>query len=243
MANTANAWKFATQLNWNGPNYTAGIVAGTLSESGDNISSPAGYYKINVNAAVNPMTYTAVATAWGVIGDASPNGWNDETALTYKPALSTWTGGMHLTAAACKFRANHSWDYNYGSDLANGTLSAGGGNIPVTLEADYAFTLDLSHPNAYTYSINRWGLIGDATPDGWNSDQNLTWDATNKVFKVTLNLVVGAIKFRANDGWDFNLGGNISALTAGGDNIAITTAGNYTVTLDPWGLIATVTKN
>ena len=48
------------------------------------------------------MTYTAVATVWGVIGSASPNGWNDETALTYKPALSTWTGGIHLTAAEIK---------------------------------------------------------------------------------------------------------------------------------------------
>ncbi len=243
MAKTLNQWKFATQLNWDGPNYTAGTVAGTLSESGDNISSPAGYYKINVNAAPTPMTYTAVATIWGVIGDASPNGWNDETAMTYNPALAIWTGGMHLTVAAMKFRANHNWDYNYGSDLANGTLSAGGANIPVSLAADYAITLDLSHPNAYTYSLNRWGVIGDATADTWNSDQNMTWDATNKVFTVTLNLVVGAVKFRANDAWDLNYGGDINALTSGGANIAIATAGNYTITFDPWGLKATITKN
>ena len=35
----------------------------------------------------------------------------------------------------------------------------------------------------------------------------MTWDATNKVLKVTLNLTVGAIKFRANDDWAVNLGG------------------------------------
>ena len=243
MSNTTNQWKFATQLNWDGPNYTAGTVPGTLSETGDNISSPAGYYKINVDAAPTPMTYTAVATVWGVIGDASPNGWNDETALTYNPSLRTWTGGMTLTAAYIKFRAKHSWDFNYGSDLADGKLSAGGANIQIAIADDYAITLDLSNPNAYTYSLNRWGLIGDATPDGWNSDQNLTWDATNKVFKVTLDLVVGAIKFRANDAWDLNYGGDINALTSGGDNIAIATAGNYTITFDPWGLKATVTKN
>jgi len=242
MSKTANQWKFATQLNWDGPNYGDG-GSGTLDPNGGNFTSPAGYYKINVNAAATPMTYTAIATVWGVIGDASPNGWNDETALTYNPTLRTWTGGMSLTAAYFKFRANHSWDYNYGSDLADGKLSAGGANIQITLAADYAFTLDLSNPNAYTYSLNRWGLIGDATPDGWNSDQNLTWDATNKVFKVTLNLVVGAIKFRANDAWDLNYGGDINALTSGGANIAIGTAGNYTITFDPWGLKATVTKN
>jgi hypothetical protein len=243
MSKTSNLWKFATQLNWDGPNYIAGTVPGTLIESNDNNVSPAGYYKINVNAAPAPMTYTAVATVWGVIGDASPNGWNDETALTYSPTLRTWNGGMSLTAAYIKFRANHSWDYNYGSDLADGKLGAGAANIQVTLAADYAITLDLSNPNAYTYSLNRWGLIGDATPDGWNSDQNLTWDPTNKVFKVTVNLVVGAIKFRANDAWDLNYGGDINALTSGGANIAIGAAGNYTITFDPWGLKATVTKN
>jgi hypothetical protein len=242
MSKTANQWKFATQLNWDGPNYGDG-GSGTLDPNGANFTSPAGYYKINVNAAAAPMTYTAIATVWGVIGDASPNGWNDETALTYNPALTVWTGGMHLTVAAMKFRANHSWDYNYGSDLANGILSAGGANIPVSLAADYAITLDLSHPNAYTYSVNRWGVIGDATADTWNSDQNMTWDATNKVFTVTVNLVVGAIKFRANDAWDLNLGGDINALTSGGANISVTAAGNYTITLDPWGLKATVTKN
>src|SRR5664280_1164814 len=242
MASATNAWKFATLPNWNGPNYGDG-GSGKLDANGGNFSSPMGYYKINVNAAANPMTYTAVATVWGVIGDASPNGWNDETALTYSPTLRTWNGGMSLTAAYVKFRANHSWDYNYGSDLADGKLNAGGANIQIALAADYAITLDLSNPNAYTYSLNRWGLIGDATPDGWNSDQNLTWDATNKVFKVTLNLVVGAIKFRANDAWDLNYGGDINALTSGGANIAIGTAGNYTITFDPWGLKATVTKN
>jgi hypothetical protein len=60
---------------------------------------------------------------------------------------------------------------------------------------------------------------------------------------VTLDLVVGAIKFRANDAWDLNLGGDINALTSGGANISVTVAGNYTITLDPWGLKATVTKN
>jgi hypothetical protein len=216
--------------------------SGGLTNPGNNITvATTGYYLIKAN--LGTMTYSLTLTKWGVIGDASPNGWNDETALTYNPALAVWTGGMPLTVAAMKFRANHSWDYNYGSDLADGTLSAGGANIPVSLAADYAITLDLSHPNAYTYSMNRWGVIGDATADTWSSDQNMTWDATNKVFTVTLDLVVGAIKFRANDAWDLNLGGDINALTSGGANISVTAAGNYTITLDPWGLKATVTKN
>jgi hypothetical protein len=239
MANASNSWKFATQPNWDGTNYGGSI--GTLDASGGNYSSPAGYYKINADAA--KMTFTAVATSWGVIGSASPKGWDDETALTYNPAQQTWQGGMHLTAAEIKFRANHSWDYNYGSSAKNATLNAGGDNIPVAVEADYAITLDLSHPNAYTYVANRWGLIGSATPGGWGDDTNMTWDAAKKVFTVTLNLTAGEIKFRANDGWDINFGGPLDALVGGGANIAVAADGNYTVTLDPWNLKATVTKN
>jgi starch-binding outer membrane protein SusE/F len=241
MGNTSNAWKFATQSNWNGPNYGDG-GGGKLDPNADNINSPNGYYKLNANAAT--LTYTAVATTWGVIGSATPNEWNDETPLTYDPASSTWRGVMHLTAAEIKFRANHDWGYNYGSDNADGKLSAGGPNIPVTVESDYAIVLDLSQPNEYTYNANRWGVIGDATAGGWDSDQNLTWDAAKNVFTVTLDLVSsGSFKFRANDGWDINYGGNVDNLTPGGDNISIGSDGNYTLTFDPWNLKATVTKN
>ncbi len=240
MANAKNEWKFATQNNWDGPNYGAG-AAGKLDANGGNFSSGPGYYKLNADAAA--LTYTAVATVWGVIGSATPGDWNDETPLTYYPALKTWRGGMHLKAAEFKFRANHSWDYNYGSTAKNATLDAGGANIPVSLEADYYVTLDLSKPNNYTYSANRWGVIGSATADEWNSDQNMTWDATNKVMKATLTLKAGEIKFRANDDWGLNYGGDINALSEGGANIPIAAAGSYTITLDLATKKCTITKN
>ena len=108
---------------------------------------------------------------------------------------------------------------------------------------DYAITLDLSHPNEYTYRADRWGLIGDATPGGWSDDTNMTWDPVNGRFTVTLNLTAANIKFRANDGWDYNLGGSLGALTPGGSDIPVAEAGNYTITLNPWTKVATVTKN
>lgn len=242
MSKAANEWKFATQANWDGPNYGDGGT-GKLDANGGNFKSGPGYYKINADAAA--MTYTAVATVWGVIGSASPLDWNDETPLTYNPTTATWQGVMHLKAAEIKFRANHSWDYNYGSSSKDANLNAGGDNIPVAVESDYAISLDLSHPNAYTYAANRWGLIGDAIAvTEWNSDQNMTWDAAKKVFTITLDLKSsGAFKFRANDDWAVNYGGSLGALTPGGDNLTIATSGNYTVTFDPWALKATVTKN
>jgi starch-binding outer membrane protein SusE/F len=240
MANTSNQWKFATQANWDGPNYGGG--SGTLDPSGDNITSSAGYYKINADASA--LKYTAVATVWGVIGEATANGWNDETALAYNSTARQWQGVVHLTAAEFKFRANHSWDYNYGSSTKDANLNAGGDNIAITVESDYSVSLDLSHPNAYTYVANRWGVIGDASPGGWDTDTNMSWDSVNKVFTVTLTMKSsGTFKFRANDGWDVNYGGSLSALTAGGDNLSVPSDGTYTVTFDPWNLKATLTKN
>lgn len=242
MANATNSFKFASQPNWDGPNY-GDNGPGVLSATGENISLPAGYYKMNINP-VN-LTYTAVATQWGVIGNATPSGWDDETPLTYEPALKTWTGGMHIVAGDFKFRANHSWDYNYGSTAGDNTLNAGGDNIPLTVEADYYFVLDLSTPNTYTYSAHYWGLIGDATPGGWDSDQNMTWDAANHAMTLTVDLTVGAIKFRADDAWDLNFGGDPANMTIGGDNIQITEAGNYTIKLYITGSTAhaTIVKN
>jgi hypothetical protein len=241
FANDNNSWKFATQANWDGPNY-GDAGGGVLDASADNISSPQGFYKINADATA--LTYTAVAQVWGVIGSASPMGWDDETILEYNSELVKWTGGMHLTAAEIKFRANHDWGFNYGSNDADGNLQANGANIAIDVEADYSIELDFSTPNEYTYAIHRWGVVGGATPDPtWGSDFNMTWDATNKVFTITIDLTAGEFKFRADDGWDVNYGGTLNALSPGGDNISVAEAGNYTITFDPWGLAATVTKN
>ncbi len=243
MANASNNWKFASKPNWDGPNYGAGATPGTLSSDGGagNINLPAGYYKLNVNAGVDPMTYTAVATTWGIIGGLT--GWSSQLPLTYDPAVRVWKGGIHLPAGPWKFRANDDWGYNYGATAGSLNLVAGGDNIETTVEDDYAITLDLSHPLAYTYRADRWGVIGDATPGGWSDDTNMTWDAVNGRFTVTLNLTAASFKFRANDGWDYNLGGSLSGLTAGGDNIAVAVAGNYTITLNPWTKVATLTMN
>ena len=85
-------------------------------------------------------------------------------------------------------------------------------------------------------------IIGDAT-GSWADDKNMTWDAVNGVFTLTLDLVPGEIKFRANDDWGYNFGGDLADLSPGGSNIPVTEAGNYTITLDPWARVATVTKN
>ncbi len=107
----------------------------------------------------------------------------------------------------------------------------------VNCNADVAgYYLVKADTDALTYLISptNWGLIGSATPNGWDSDQDMTYNSDTRTLKITLDLTAEEIKFRANDDWALNFGdnGGDGSLEEGGDNIAVTSAGNYTVTLD-----------
>ena len=240
---TSGEIKLVTDHSWDDAHTFGDDGSGALTNPGNNITVDAdGYYLIRAN--LSDMTYSLTQTVWGVIGDATAGGWDSQTNMTYNSASQTFQLVTNLSSGgAFKFRGTSDWSVNYGSDAADGTLQMGGANIPVDLTSDYVIELNLSTPNEYTYSANRWGVIGDATPGGWSDDTDMSWDEANGVLTVTLDLTAGSFKFRANDAWDFDYGGDINALTVGGANIAVAEAGNYTITFDPWGLTATLTKN
>lgn len=119
----------------------------------------------------------------------------------------------------------------------SGTLQIGnwgGNNIKVTTGAGYYLIKADLIAKTYSATKTEWGLIGSATPGGWDSDQNMTYDIDNGVWTITLDLVAGDIKFRANDDWALNYGddGPDGKLEQDGANIAIATAGNYTITMN-----------
>ena len=105
--------------------------------------------------------------------------------------------------------------------------------------------------NSYTIKVTpypawpNWGIIGSATPTGWDSDTNLDYDLTTKKYSTTMNMVVGEFKFRLDDAWAVNYGddGNNLSLEAGGSNIPISVAGSYTIVVDFTAKTYTVTKN
>lgn len=237
-------FKLTTDHSWDNAHTFGddGTNSGKLVNPGSNIAIPEeGCYYITAD--IMAMTYTLTKTVWGIIGTSTPGGWGDQTNMNYFTDVKKYGLGIHLTAGEFKFRGTSDWSFNYGCTAGDGkTLDPGGSNIPLAVDDDYAITLDLSHPNDYTFSANRWGIIGSATAGGWDSDQNMTWDAGNGVFTATLTLSVGEFKYRANDGWDVNLGGSLTALEANGANIGISEAGTYKITLNPWTLVGTVTK-
>lgn len=145
-----------------------------------------------------------------------------------------------------KFTDEPNWDVNWGDNGGDGTLESGGSDIAVPQAGYYRIKADI---NALTYSILKtdWGVIGDATPGGWDADTNMSYSTETKTWTVTLNLTAGKIKFRANDGWDLNYGDNDfdGTMEEGGADIPIAEAGNYTLTLnlEVAGYAYTVAKN
>jgi hypothetical protein len=130
-------------------------------------------------------------------------------------------------------------DADAGGQSGTLLLNDWGNNIMVTTGAGYYLVKADINAATYSTTLTDWGLIGSATPGGWDSDQNMAYDPVNDVWTITLDLVAGDIKFRANDDWVINYGDDTGAgkLSQDAANIPIGAAGNYTITLDLSGAI------
>jgi hypothetical protein len=167
----------------------------------------------------------------------SYQGWdpaNDSTVIYSLLGDGNFEGYAYFASDGDKFKFTDgpSWDTNWGDDGLDGTLDPNGADIPCGVAGVYKLNVDL---NALTHTFVKtdWGVVGDATPGGWDNDTDMVFDETSGTLKVTLDLVVGKIKFRANDAWDINLGDDNAnrSLEYGGADIDISEAGNYTVEL------------
>ncbi|MCG7857210.1 SusE domain-containing protein [Flavihumibacter sediminis] len=129
------------------------------------------------------------------------------------------------------------WGAGDFGDAGSGKLSNGGNNLKLT-EGAGVYRLK-ANTTTMTWSATRittWGVIGSATTNGWDASTPMEFDEATGSWVLVSNLVEGELKFRANNGWDINFGDNKSNLDGkpdyGGDNIAITSAGSYTIRLN-----------
>lgn len=107
--------------------------------------------------------------------------------------------------------------------------SSGSGNIMVYSKRFYRFVFDRSTLTlSNKLSFNSMGIIGDATPGGWDTDTEMNFDTQKQRFWVDVTLTAGEFKFRADNDWAINFGGADGRLSQNGDNIKAT-AGNYRV--------------
>jgi hypothetical protein len=173
----------------------------------------------------------------------SYEGYNPAAAPTIPGQLNPtqYEGYVYFNAAG-NFKFTSAPDYNhinYG-DGGNGTLTTNGNAGGIGYNSAGVYLLDADVKNL-TYSatyISTFGIIGTATPQGWNASTPMTYDQATGLWSVTVALVPGALKFRANDAWTINYGPtDTNALTGtlifnDPGAITIVSAGTYTITLD-----------
>lgn len=168
------------------------------------------------------------------------NGWNQGASqLLYTDNYTIYQGYVHVEKEF-KFTSAPDWDHTNFGFAAPGKLSTdpGAGNINVSQNETaltnglYWCTADIVALTYTADAVKTIGIIGDATEGGWDKDTELTPSADFLTWTVTTTLKEGTFKFRANGGWDINLGGSLDDLTPGADNIPAPTTGKVTITLD-----------
>ena len=142
----------------------------------------------------------------GFLYCADPNGWGNE--FKFQKVPGDW--GTEINTGMM-------------TGGITGDFADGGGNFKATAgEGVYYVTLDMASMSINAVRINNMNLVGDF--NGWNAAddaQQMTWDAENFCYVITgAGVTANGWKFTANNEWGINLGGELDALKANGDNIS-----------------------
>lgn len=227
-----NAW----DLSWGDTAFPRGI--GSSEPGSPNIPVFAGDYTVTFNSNSGAY-YFDVDSDIGIIGSATPGGWDNDTDM-YIDAADTnkYYTVLNLTLGAAKFRQNDGWDVNWGSpDFPSGVGTQNGMDIPIPAAGKYRIDFDKStgeYNFAEEVDFRSIGMIGSATPGGWDNETPMTKDALNPdLWNIIITLTEGEFKFRADSTWDKNWGegsfpNGVGVFNSGG-NIAVSAdnAGEY----------------
>ncbi len=172
---------------------------GTLEMNGDTIrNGEAGLYFIQVNLSNN--TYTMERRTWGIIGDATPGGWDVDTEMTWNADKEAMEVVTDLTDGEFKFRANHEWTVNLGDNLGNAILTPGGSNI-IIANGSYIIRLYIDKPD-YTYEIlsTSFDTRGLFHTDGQSLDiTDITLFTQGYAIRKFINLTSEGVRGSDND--------------------------------------------
>lgn len=190
----------------------------------------AGTWIVTLDA--NTWTYTVSSPVLYLAGDA--NGWNQTEPFASTDGINFW-GFAYLNNNGFKFCTQKDWKgTNYGTDFSTaedaGNISLPEGNE----EGFYKIVLNLDAKTMELTPITTIGIIGDATPNGWDASTPMTYSKADGAWVIKdVQLKDGELKFRANDGWDINWGGTPDALKQDGDNLKMS-EGTYDIKLYAW---------
>ncbi|MBV8325331.1 SusE domain-containing protein [Chryseobacterium sp.] len=215
---------------------------------------------INITGyAPNPdLIYPKINVPGGFGGAAGYANWEPtNTANLFSPEKNDkYRGFLYITDLTgengqYKFTINESWSENKGDDGTNsGKLLLGGSNIKSSVTGTYYVKVDWA-ANTYSNVIANFGIIGDATPTGWDSDTDFVYNPISKTYIINSIALTnnGVFKFRANDDWvmkfqpkdaDQTLVSGMSVQSylnsegtvTGDSGYKVSQAGNYKIELD-----------
>ena len=224
----------------------AGIPVGETTKIELRLKSSAGSTVPMAYSPVIKMTVTTYASISYLYVPGAYQGWNPSTANTLISPTSNgeYVAYIDFSEANSEFKitTERTWDNSYGTDDNINLIYNGGGNIKAVNAGSQKLVVDL---NAKTFKLtaHSWGVIGSATPGGWDADTDMFFDdATQRFVLNNVTLSAGEIKFRLNNDWSTNYGGSNGNAVAGGDNIAIADAGTYKIEFDQENLKYFITK-
>ena len=207
-------------------------ASGTIYYTGDSWGTPqamvipgTGTWIVTLD--MNNLTYSVGKPILYMAGDA--NGWDHSDVLNSDDGVH-FTGYMYLNQNGFKFSTQPNWDgTSYGADF---DTAPDAGNIVITEDAGfYQVDVNLSE-KTYTLTPFTIGIIGNATPKGWDGDTDMTYNPEERCWELKdVELTDGEMKFRHTNDWSLSWGGELDNLTTqNGPNIAVA-AGTYDIKL------------
>jgi hypothetical protein len=168
----------------------------------------------------------------------SYQGWNVETAAAL-PEIEKgiYQGYMTLAVGSdpiFKLNKERNWAQFFGRGETNADLAnMDDDNFELPGAGSYQIKVNLNTLK-WTSTPYAWGIVGPAQPGGWDNSTPMSYDHQTKTWKITTELVSGALKFRLNNSWTINYGpADAATNTVNLDNSAaysIGEAGTYEVT-------------
>lgn len=133
-------------------NVVYGTTGGKLAVNGTGITpTDSGWFKFGADT--QGLTFTMEAYMIGLVGSATPNGWDSpDTKMDYHAQSGTWRITTNLIDGYIKFRLNDGWAWNLGGTPGN--LTQGGADIAVSA-GNYTITLTIINGTTGTFKMDK----------------------------------------------------------------------------------------
>lgn len=231
----------AWTTNWGGNTFPNGV--GQLG--GNNIQTVAGTYNITFNR-ING-TYTFIQTAgfpsvgiWGPAVDSQNGYGGPDVDMVTSDGITYTLSGFNFSSGNAYFRQDDNSTLVWGStSFPTGTAVSSGPSLSIP-GGEWFVTFNRT-TGEYSFVYPSIGILGTSLPNGFSGPDTdlITTDGFNYSI-AELNLTDGFVKFRKDNSWSVNWGGNdfpTGIATQNGNDIPVTfgtydifferTSGNY----------------